>query len=75
MQVPGGPAEDPTGGFKYGGWVAPLADDPIFDEELGTMFGEPFGLLLGRRTYDIGYTSCIGIYLSDNQPIPCSGIS
>jgi dihydrofolate reductase len=54
MQAPGGPEEDPTGGFKFGGWVAPVADvDPVFDEELGKLFGEPFDLLLGRRTYDI----------------------
>ena len=53
MQAPGGPEEDPTGGFKFGGWTAPLGDDPVFDEELGKLFGEPFDLLLGRRTYDI----------------------
>jgi dihydrofolate reductase len=54
MQAPGGPEEDPTGGFKFGGWVAPFADvDPVFGEELGKLFGEPFDLLLGRRTYDI----------------------
>jgi len=52
MQAPGGPQEDPRGGFKYGGWVAPW-----FDEALGSavddMMGQPFDLLLGRRTYDI----------------------
>jgi dihydrofolate reductase len=53
MQAPGGPEEDPTGGFKFGGWTASLEDDPVFDEELGKLFGEPFDLLLGRRTYDI----------------------
>jgi dihydrofolate reductase len=53
MQAPGGPEEDPTGGFKFGGWVAPLGDDPVFGEELGKLFGQPFDLLLGRRTYDI----------------------
>jgi dihydrofolate reductase len=54
MQAPGGPEEDPTGGFKFGGWVGPLADvDPLFGEEIGKLFGEPFDLLLGRRTYDI----------------------
>jgi dihydrofolate reductase len=53
MQAPGGPEEDPTGGFKFGGWVAPLGDDPVFGEEIGKLFGEPFDLLLGRRTYDI----------------------
>jgi dihydrofolate reductase len=54
MQAPGGPEEDPTGGFKFGGWVAPYADvDPVFGEEIGKLFGQPFDLLLGRRTYDI----------------------
>ncbi len=54
MQAPGGPEEDPTGGFKYGGWVAPLADnDPVFGEEIGALFGQPYDLLLGRRTYEI----------------------
>jgi dihydrofolate reductase len=54
MQAPGGPEEDPTGGFEFGGWVAPFADtDPVFGEEIGKLFGEPFDLLLGRRTYDI----------------------
>ncbi len=54
MQAPGGPEEDPTGGFKFGGWVAPFADiDPVFGEEIGKLFGEPFDLLLGRRTYEI----------------------
>jgi hypothetical protein len=33
MQAPGGPHEDPTMGFKHGGWVAPLVDD-VFDEEI-----------------------------------------
>lgn len=54
MQAPGGPEEDPTGGFQFGGWVAPHADaDPVFGEEIGKLFGQPFDLLLGRRTYDI----------------------
>ncbi|MBP1882335.1 dihydrofolate reductase family protein [Sinorhizobium mexicanum] len=52
MQAPGGPHEDPVGGFKFGGWVA-----PYFDETMGTavdeMFAKPFDLLLGRKTYDI----------------------
>jgi dihydrofolate reductase len=54
MQAPGGPEEDPTGGFKFGGWVAPsVGTDRVFGEEVGKLFGEPFDLLLGRRTYDI----------------------
>ncbi len=52
MQAPGGPEEDKSGGFKYGGWVG-----PYFDEEAGKMMGEqmkqPFSLLLGRKTYEI----------------------
>lgn len=54
MQAPGGPDEDPTGGFQYGGWVAPMADtDPVFGEEVGALFSEPYDLLLGRKTYEI----------------------
>ena len=52
MQAPGGPEEDTSGGFKYGGWTV-----PYFDEFLGTAMGEqmsmPFELLLGRTTYEI----------------------
>lgn len=52
MQAPGGPEEDPTGGFRYGGWVAGYFDDflgKVMDEQMG----EPFDLLLGRKTYEI----------------------
>jgi len=52
MQAPGGPQEDPTGGFALGGWTV-----PYFDEALGAsmteLFGRPFDLLLGRKTYEI----------------------
>jgi dihydrofolate reductase len=52
MQAPGGPDEDPSGGFKLGGWVG-----PYFDDDLGNMatkqLDRPFALLLGRRTYEI----------------------
>jgi dihydrofolate reductase len=52
MQAPGGPEEDTSGGFKYGGWTV-----PYFDEFLGNTMGEqmgvPFDLLLGRKTYEI----------------------
>src|SRR4051812_37803985 len=53
MQAPGTPDEDPTGDFKFGGWVAPLGDDAVFRKALGKLFAEPFDLLLGRRTYEI----------------------
>jgi dihydrofolate reductase len=52
MQAPGGPAEDPTGGFGFGGWTAPYFDESL-GGTMGEMFGRPFSLLLGRKTYDI----------------------
>jgi dihydrofolate reductase len=52
MQAPGGPEEDPTGGFKHGGWVFPHFDDSLGKVMDGQM-GHPFDLLLGRRTYEI----------------------
>jgi dihydrofolate reductase len=52
MQAPGGPCEDPVGGFRYGGWVAPYFD-AVLGEAVGEMFAQPFDLLLGRKTYDI----------------------
>jgi len=52
MQAPGGPEEDPTGGFKFGGWTAPYWDDAI-EAVMGETFSRPFDLLLGRKTYDI----------------------
>jgi dihydrofolate reductase len=52
MQGPGGPNEDPTGGFKLSGWLPPVGDDAI-DRKIGELFGRPFDLLLGRRTYEI----------------------
>ena len=54
MQAPGGPEEDKTDGFKYGGWTAPYFYEA--DEEAGTFMQKnmsPTDLLLGRKTYDI----------------------
>lgn len=51
MQAPGGPKEDTSGGFKYGGWVAAYSDkvySKAVKEEL-----KPADYLLGRKTFDI----------------------
>jgi len=53
MQAPGGPEEDTSGGFEYGGWTS-----PSFDDELGKVMGEQMSLkqcelLLGQKTYEI----------------------
>jgi dihydrofolate reductase len=51
MQAPGGPEEDTSGGFKYGGWVAPYFDDAsgrVMEKQL-----KPSDYLLGRKTFEI----------------------
>jgi len=51
MQAPGGPKEDTSGGFKYGGWTAPYGDEvfgKVVQKEL-----EPADYLLGRKTFEI----------------------
>jgi dihydrofolate reductase len=51
MQAPGGPEEDPSGDFRFGGWVA-----PFWDEDMGPfekLIMADYDLLLGKRTYDI----------------------
>jgi dihydrofolate reductase len=52
MQSPGGPTEDPTKGFKFGGWSMAYFDNES-GEEIGRLFEEKFDLLLGRKTYEI----------------------
>jgi dihydrofolate reductase len=52
MQAPGGPEEDPTGGFDLGGWLFGYFDEAI-GRRVDALFAQPFDLLLGRRTYDI----------------------
>lgn len=52
MQAPGGPDEDTSDGFKYGGWTVPYFDD-YSGNMMGEQMGMPFDLLLGRKTYDI----------------------
>ena len=51
MQAPGGPEEDTSGGFKYGGWTAPYGDEAggkVFEKLM-----KPADLLLGGKTFDI----------------------
>ncbi len=52
IQAPGGPKEDTSGGFMYGGWSFGHGDD-VVGEEMGKQMSEPFDLLLGRKTYEI----------------------
>lgn len=52
MQAPGGPHEDPTGGFTLGGWIFHYWDD-VISQSMGPTFAAPFDLLLGRKTYEI----------------------
>jgi dihydrofolate reductase len=51
MQGPGGPKEDTSGGFKYGGWTAPYGDEvygKVIEKEL-----QPADYLLGRKTFQM----------------------
>jgi len=52
IQAPGGPEEDISGGFKFGGWTAPFFDEES-GKEMDREMKQTAGLLLGRRTYDI----------------------
>ena len=63
MQAPGGPDEDPSSGFRFGGWV-----QPFWDEDMGPfekVIDAEYDLLLGKRTYDI-----FAAYWPYNQDIP-----
>jgi dihydrofolate reductase len=52
MQAPGGPEEDPSDDFKYGGWSVGYFDD-FLANVMSEQMGHPFDLLLGRKTFDI----------------------
>ena len=52
MQAPGGPEEDPTGGFTHGGWSVNYWDD-LMGQHMDEALSKPFDLLLGRKTYEI----------------------
>jgi dihydrofolate reductase len=67
MQAPGGPEEDTTGGFTFGGWTFPHFDQAL-GGAMGEIFGRPFDLLLGRKTYEI--FAAYWPYVTDpNNPI------
>jgi dihydrofolate reductase len=52
LQAPGGPGEDTSDGFEYGGWVAPYGDQ-IYDEAVENELKQPADYLLGRKTFEI----------------------
>ena len=52
MQAPGGPEEDPSGGFERGGWSVGYWDEQI-ESAMGEALSRPFDLVLGRKTYEI----------------------
>jgi dihydrofolate reductase len=52
MQAPGGPEEDPSGGFEHGGWSFGYWDEQM-QEAMGEAMSTPFDLVLGRKTYEI----------------------
>ena len=52
MQAPGGPDEDPSSGFKYGGWSFHFWDESL-EKPFGEIIDADYDLLLGKRTYDI----------------------
>src|SRR5438445_4478187 len=65
MQAPGAPLEDPTKGFKFGGWEMPYFDQE-FGEELDRVFKEKFDLRLARKTYKI--FAAYWPYADENAP-------
>ncbi len=52
IQAPGGPQEDPSDGFAYGGWEAPYGDE-VLGAAIQKQLNMPFDLLLGRKTFEI----------------------
>jgi len=69
MQAPGGPTEDPTKGFKFGGWAMPYFDQ-VGGEEINRLF-KKFDLLLGRKTYEI----FAGYWPYQDEDAPHGGIA
>ncbi|TQN35693.1 RibD domain-containing protein [Blastococcus colisei] len=56
MQAPGGPGEDPSGGFSYEGWLVPFFDEAM-GEQMNTWFAGAQDFLIGRTTYELFYAS------------------
>jgi dihydrofolate reductase len=52
MQAPGGPTEDTSGNFTYGGWTVPYFDESL-GQAMAEQMGKPFDLLLGRKTFEV----------------------
>jgi dihydrofolate reductase len=70
MQAPGGPEEDPSGGFRYGGWTVPYSDE-FLGKEMVRQISRPADLLLGRKTYEI-FASYWPNMKNDDNPIAAS---
>jgi len=66
IQAPGGPTEDWTGGFTLGGWSFHYWDE-MMGNAMGALFGGPFDLLLGRKTYEI--FAAHWPYVGEDEPI------
>jgi dihydrofolate reductase len=64
MQAPGGPEEDPTSDFRFGGWAFHFWDDSL-EEPFGKVIDAEYDLLLGKRTYDI-----FAAFWPYNQDVP-----
>lgn len=64
MQAPGGPEEDATGNFRFGGWSFPFWDQSL-EKPFGKVIEADYDLLLGKRTYDI-----FASYWPNHQEIP-----
>lgn len=72
MQAPGGPEEDPTGGFKHGGWVVGYFDN-FLGKVMVKQMSNTFDLLFGRRTYEI--FAAHWPYMNTNEDPIAAGIN